>query len=157
MKSKQAAAKEEPIPPPLPFADPLEPREVPTCRRELLAWWMLSFANEPSSAVALSLSFSVLLEGLTKAIGHKPGLPGTPCDRKGPCVAFNLGSWEVSTSSFSLYVTGIARFVPMVLFVVVGPLADYCCFRKRMLISYTIVGAIASILVLGVFTPSIIK
>lgn len=137
-----------------PFADPDEERFIPTCKREMLAWWMLSFANEPLSTVALAFSLPLLLESLPRSIGHLPGSPGTRCSMTGPCVALRLGGYEVSTSSFALYVTAISRLMPIILFIFVGPLADFCCWRKRLLTVFTTVGSLAAMLFLTILTPS---
>lgn len=67
----------------------------------------------------------------------------------GPCVVYILGA-EINTASFALYTFSLSVLVQAILIISMSGAADHGSYRKKLLVTFAFVGAIASMCFLAV-------
>lgn len=153
----------------------------PTSKRELLGFYTYSFAAEVFVVCGLGAFIPITLEDLARAsstavLAHdhtKPckahnidqppsfsfastllsssGHGDSP--KTGQCV-FRILGFEVNTASFAMYTFSISVLLQALLVVTISGAADHGKYRKSLLITLAVTGAIATMLFLPV-TPAV--
>ncbi|KAF8939544.1 Autophagy protein 22 [Dissophora ornata] len=140
------------------------PVEPATTKKEIWAWYSYAFASEAYVVVALTSFIPITLEALASEQGH---LYGThePCVvhpnttdtttlgaaaalvMERPRCMISFGHLEVDTASFVMYLTSLAVFLQALTVVSISSMADYGSYRKKQLIIFSAIGAIATMLI----------
>ncbi|GMK55852.1 hypothetical protein CspeluHIS016_0209080 [Cutaneotrichosporon spelunceum] len=125
------------------------------------AWYWYAFAAEVFAACAMAIFLPITLEQMARDIGFEAPDYTRPCSKVKPlpgttpvaCRAHILGRW-VDTASFSMYVKSIAVFMQALGIISIGTLADCAYWRKRLLVSFAVMGsATASLFLILPGTP----
>lgn len=165
--SLDSSGAEQPPPPSYPGED-----TRPTSRKELLGFYAYSWAAEVFVVCGLGAFIPITLEDLARgsatavlASDHsKPCKPNglevttrqeADIPHKGgeQCV-FHVFGTEINTASFAMYTFSISVLIQALLVVTMSAAADHGRYRKRLLLMFAFVGAIASMLFLPV-TPAV--
>lgn len=141
----------------------------PTTRKELFGWYAYAWAAEPFIVSAVGTYVPILLEQFAREKGVRlsdhnipclapdttPLLPGNgtgllpPGDIGDPnrahqCVVEILGSYYIDTSSFALYTFSLSVLVQTLVVISMSGAADRGKFRKKLMVWFGIIGAIAT-------------
>ncbi|KAK0256850.1 Autophagy protein 22 [Friedmanniomyces endolithicus] len=139
----------------------------PTSRRELLGFYTYSFAAEVFVVCGLGAFIPITLEDLARgsatavlASDHTKPCKVHGLDARGAgankhalqqCVVRILGN-EVNTASFAMYTFSISVLLQALVVVTMSGAADHGRYRKTLLISFAVLGSVATMLFLPV-TP----
>lgn len=139
----------------------------PTSRKELLGFYAYSWAAEVFVVCGLGAFIPITLEDLARASAtavlasdhSKPCKPqgleirehGIPHKGGEQCV-FRILDAEINTASFAMYTFSVSVLIQALLVVTMSAAADHGRYRKRLLLMFAFVGAIASMLFLPI-TP----
>jgi UMF1 family MFS transporter len=154
----------------------------PTSKKELLGFYAYSFAAEVFVVCGLGAFIPITLEDLARAspsavLAHdhtkscrahgiersldadstsifSRGDLHDPASRKGAQCVFSLLGWEMNTASFAMYTFSISVLIQAILVVTMSGAADHGRYRKKLLIGFAVLGAIATMLYLPV-TPNL--
>ncbi|CAK7201061.1 Autophagy protein 22 [Sporothrix eucalyptigena] len=149
----------------------------PTSSKEILGWYMYSFASETYVICAIASFIPILLESLARENGVLLSDRTTPCGasdaapspadsslsstftnalfaRSGgssdsQCVVYVLGI-EINTASFAMYTFSISVLLQALLVVSISCAADHGNYRKKLLLGFAWTGSIAVMLYLAV-------
>lgn len=102
-------------------------------RREVFGWTMYDWANSAFSTTVVSVFFGPYLSAIAKSAADANGI-------------INLFGIPVAYDSLFTYCVSISVALQVLLLPVLGAIADYSHLRKRMLILFSTIGAIASML-----------
>lgn len=143
----------------------------PTSRKELLGFYAYSWAAEVFVVCGLGAFIPITLEDLARASAtavlasdhSKPCKPqglevatreaGVPHHKGGEQCVFHILGTEINTASFAMYTFSVSVLIQALLVVTMSAAADHGAYRKRLLLMFAFVGAIASMLFLPV-TPA---
>ncbi|KAK5135183.1 hypothetical protein LTR08_005570 [Meristemomyces frigidus] len=146
----------------------------PTSRKELLGFYTYSFAAEVFVVCGLGAFIPITLEDLARASAtavlandHSKPCKGTGIESPNStletrnaykhggsqCVFTVLGT-EVNTASFAMYTFSLSVLLQALVVVTMSGAADHGRYRKTLLITFAIVGSIATMLFL-VVTPAV--
>lgn len=145
----------------------------PTSRKELLGFYAYSWAAEVFVVCGLGAFIPITLEDLARGsatavlasdhskacrpngleVAAREAGSGTPHTGGEQCVFSIFGS-EINTASFAMYTFSISVLIQALLVVTMSAAADHGAYRKRLLLMFAFVGAIASMLFLPV-TPAV--
>lgn len=153
----------------------------PTSKKELLGFYAYSFAAEVFVVCGLGAFIPITLEDLARASptavlahdhtkscrahGIERSLDSSrasfvrgdlhdPASRKGAQCVFSLLGWEMNTASFAMYTFSISVLIQALLVVTMSGAADHGRYRKKLLVGFAVVGALATMLYLPV-TPNL--
>lgn len=144
----------------------------PTSRKELAGFYAYSFAAEVFVICGLGAFIPITLEDLargspsavlasdpTRSCKTKVDIPemaatfgGSRKHANNQCV-FRLLGLEINTASFAMYTFSISVLLQALVVVTMSGAADHGRFRKTMLLTFAVVGAIATMLYLPI-TPN---
>ena len=110
-------------------------------RREIFGWTMYDWANSAFSTTVVSVFFGPYLSSITKA----------SADAAGMVYLFGI---PIKYDSFFPYCVSLSILLQVFLLPVLGAIADYSHLRKRMLMTFSTAGAIATILMFFI-TPGL--
>ena len=102
-------------------------------RREIFGWTMYDWANSAFSTTVVSVFFGPYLSAIAKSAADANGL------------IYLLGI-PIAFDSLFTYCVSISVALQVVLLPILGAVADYSHLRKRMLVFFSTLGALASIL-----------
>ncbi|KAK5172979.1 Autophagy protein 22 [Saxophila tyrrhenica] len=142
----------------------------PTSKKELSGFYAYSFAAEVFVVCGLGAFIPITLEDLAResatavlasdhskscnARGIESNDPnGTPHRGGAQCV-FKIFGAEINTASFAMYTFSISVLLQALLVVTMSGAADHGRYRKKLLLGFAVVGAIATMFWLPV-TPSV--
>ncbi|KAI5361133.1 Putative MFS transporter superfamily [Septoria linicola] len=150
-----------------------------TSRKELLGFYTYSFAAEVFVVCGLGAFIPITLEDLARAsstavLAHDhtqscrahgidrrdlldPSLLFSRADHekaKGAQCVFQFLGLEVNTASFAMYTFSLSVLIQALVVVTMSGAADHGRFRKSLMITFAVIGAIATMLFLPV-TPSV--
>ncbi|KAK0305661.1 Autophagy protein 22 [Friedmanniomyces endolithicus] len=141
----------------------------PTSRKELLGFYTYSFAAEVFVVCGLGAFIPITLEDLARgsatavlASDHSRPCKVQGLDTRGAgankhalqqCVVRILGN-EVNTASFAMYTFSISVLLQALVVVTMSGAADHGRYRKTLLISFAVLGSVATMLFLPV-TPKV--
>lgn len=146
----------------------------PTSRKELLGFYTYGFAAEVFVVCGLGAFIPITLEDLARAsatavLAHdhsKPckvttiDIPDAAPDIRSvakhggaQCVVTVLGT-EINTASFAMYTFSLSVLLQALLVVTMSGAADHGRYRKTLLVTFAVVGSVATMLFLPV-TPAI--
>lgn len=144
-----------------------------TSKKELLGFYTYSFAAEVFVVCGLGAFIPITLEDLARdsatavlASDHsKPckakGVEvinsrqeSTPPPRSGTQCVFQIFGAEINTASFAMYTFSVSVLLQALLVVTMSGAADHGRYRKKLLLSFAFIGAIATMLFLPV-TPAV--
>ncbi|KAI1318161.1 Autophagy protein 22 [Mortierella claussenii] len=141
------------------------PVEPPTTKKEIWAWYSYAFASEAYVVVALTSFIPITLEALASEEGHLYGtnepcitrpnttdtsfLPATfePQMVERPRCMVSFGHLEVDTASFVMYLTSLAVLLQALTVVSISSTADHGSYRKKQLVVFSTIGAVATMLI----------
>jgi UMF1 family MFS transporter len=153
----------------------------PTSKKELLGFYAYSFAAEvfvvcglgafipitledlarasPTAVLAHDHTKSCRAHGIERSLGSSRdflvrGDLHDPASRKGAQCVFSLLGWEMNTASFASYTFSISVLIQALLVVTMSGAADHGKYRKKLLVAFAVVGALATMLYLPV-TPNL--
>ncbi|CAK7225425.1 Autophagy protein 22 [Sporothrix curviconia] len=150
----------------------------PTSAKEILGWYMYSFASETYVICAIASFIPILLESLARENGVLLSDRTTPCSasdvapsspssssaastlafalaaRSGTaadsqCVVYVLGI-EINTASFAMYTFSLSVLLQALIVVSISCAADHGNYRKSLLLGFAWTGSIAVMLYLAV-------
>jgi UMF1 family MFS transporter len=129
--------------------------ETPVSRSEKVAWWFTAFAAEPFAAGGLGLFVTSLVEALAAQAGFQTADPTQPCNvgEPGYNCSVKVGSLTVNTSSLVLYTSALGIITQLLIFLSLGPQADFGGRRKIFLLLFAWLGAVSALLFFGATTP----
>ncbi|KAG6123740.1 Autophagy protein 22 [Claviceps humidiphila] len=121
----------------------------PTSFKELLGWYMYGFAAEVYVVCGIGSFIPILLETLARENGVLLSDPTKSCgtsdsksDGDGQCVIYVLGI-EINTASFAMYTFSVSVLLQALLVVSIGCAADHGHYRKKLLLYFAWIGALA--------------
>lgn len=127
--------------------------------RQLLGWYATSFAAEPFLVSAVATYIPIFLEQLARnnavwAIDHRTPCMSVPTDDPGlgpvpvppPACVVKVLLWYIDTSSLPLYTFSVSVLVQTLVVISITGLADRGAHRKRLLVTFAVVGAASVIL-----------
>ncbi|PHH74150.1 hypothetical protein CDD80_3285 [Ophiocordyceps camponoti-rufipedis] len=122
----------------------------PTSRKELFGWYMYAFAAETYVICGIASFIPILLESLARENGVLLSDPTKPCgssDSKtdnddGQCVVYVLGL-QINTASFAMYTFSLSVALQALLVVSISCAADHGNYRKKLLLAFAWIGALA--------------
>ncbi|TQS36219.1 hypothetical protein Golomagni_03335 [Golovinomyces magnicellulatus] len=130
-------------------------------RKELVGWYMYSFAAEVFIMCGIGTFIPITLEQLARENGMLQSDNTTPCgsnsfhssgklsssglDSSATCVVYILGI-PVNTASFAMYSFSISVLFEALLVISISGAADYANIRKRLLLIFAYSGAISTML-----------
>ncbi|KAF9114478.1 Autophagy protein 22 [Mortierella sp. AM989] len=133
---------------------PLEPA---TTKKEIWAWYSYAFASEAYVVVALTSFIPITLETIASEQGHlygtnepcisRPNTTETATADERPRCMISFGRLEMDTASFVMYLTSLAVLLQALTVVSISAMADHGSYRKKQLIVFSAVGAIATMLI----------
>lgn len=153
----------------------------PTSRKELLGFYAYSFAAEVFVVCGLGAFIPITLEDLARAsstavLAHDHSqscrphgldkrsmlfdatgsvlMRGDHDKTKGAQCVFQILGIEVNTASFAMYTFSLSVLIQALLVVTMSGAADHGRFRKSLMITFAVIGAVATMLFL-VVTPSV--
>ena len=146
----------------------------PTSRRELLGFYTYSFAAEVFVVCGLGAFVPIILEELARAsatavlakdhnrpcqgpnlgIERSTGETRNASNPGGTQCVFNLLGTEINTASFAMYTFSLSVLLQALVVVTLSGVADHGQYRKTLLVTFAIVGSIATMLFLTV-TPKV--
>ncbi|EFW99634.1 autophagy protein [Grosmannia clavigera kw1407] len=140
----------------------------PTSSKEILGWYMYSFASETYVVCAIASFIPILLESLARENGvllsdrttpcnaatHRqsassPSTPSNLAAASSACVVYVLGI-EVNTASFAMYTFSISVLLQALLVVSISCAADHGNYRKTLLLVLAAIGSVTVMLFLAV-------
>ncbi len=145
----------------------------PTSQKELWGWYSYGWAAEVFAICAMGSFLPITLEQLARERGVLLKDKTTPCsagwkagdgitpnttiletpkhrhNELPACVVYVLGA-EVNTASFAMYTFSISVLVQALLIISMSAAADHGRFRKTFLLAFAFIGAIATMLFIGV-------
>ncbi|KAI9636802.1 autophagy-related protein 22-like protein [Dioszegia hungarica] len=130
--------------------------------RHVRAWYCYAFAAEVFAACAMAIFLPITLEHMARDVGFVSPELLRPCseviagsseDELLVCKARIMGVW-IDTASFSMYVKSVAVALQALCIISVGPLADSPYWRKQLLVTFALLGAISGILFLALPSSS---
>jgi len=125
-------------------------------KKELRAWYLFSFAAEPTWAAVNAIFFPVILQALANGAAFQLDHT-TPCNVNttgtNPCVV-QVGSWWIDTSAYPIYINSLAVFIQAIFFVSFSSLADHGNLRKIFMIVLGILSSIVNLLFLVIVSSS---
>ncbi|KAK7546587.1 autophagy-related protein 22-2 [Phyllosticta citricarpa] len=155
-------------------AAPLYPGEdtTPTSRRELFGFYIYGWAAEVFVVCGVGSFIPITLEQLAREVGVLHSDKTTPCKSsfnvptphpqgllsKPPspdaaqCVVYVLGA-EINTASFAMYTFSISVLVQALLIISMSGAADHGEYRKTLLVTFAVIGSVATMLFLPVTPP----
>ncbi|KAF9351072.1 Autophagy protein 22 [Mortierella sp. AD094] len=137
------------------------PIEPATTKKEIWAWYSYAFASEAYVVVALTSFIPITLEALASEEGHLYGT-NEPCVSRPnttdtataaaaaaerPRCMISFGHLEMDTASFVMYLTSLAVLLQALTVVSISSMADHGSYRKKQLIVFSAIGAIATMLI----------
>ncbi|PKY02909.1 MFS general substrate transporter [Aspergillus campestris IBT 28561] len=145
----------------------------PTSKKELAGWYSYGWAAEVFTVCAMGSFLPITLEQMARDRGVLLSDKRTPCSttwhgsgtsamdrdtltsvsRTSQCVVDVLG-FEINTASFAMYTFSLSVFVQAILIVSMSGAADHGNHRKMLLVTFALIGSIATMLFLSV-TPSV--
>lgn len=143
-----------------------------TSKKELLGFYVYSFAAEVFVVCGLGAFIPITLEDLARASAtavlasdhSKPcraqgievssSSPTEPVHHGGTQCVFKLFGAEINTASFAMYTFSVSVLLQALLVVTMSGAADHGRYRKKLLLSFAAVGAVATMLFLPV-TPGV--
>lgn len=142
----------------------------PTSKKELLGFYTYSWAAEVFVICGLGAFIPITLEDLARASAtavlaadhSKPcraqGLesvsPDVPKHHGGTQCVFKVLGVEMNTASFAMYTFSISVLLQALVVVTMSGAADHGRYRKRLLVTFAVVGAIATMMFLPI-TPGV--
>jgi UMF1 family MFS transporter len=141
-----------------------------TSKKELSGWYAYGFAAEVFVICGIGSFIPITLEQLARENGVLLSDRTTPCGAStlppvghaaevniakdtGQCVIYVLGM-EINTASFAMYTFSLSVLLQALLVVSISCAADHGNYRKRLLLIFAFIGAIATMLFLPV-VPSV--
>jgi UMF1 family MFS transporter len=145
----------------------------PTSKKELSGFYSYSFAAEVYVICGLGAFIPITIEDLargspsavlardhTKSCKTKVDIPEIAAtllskgrsDTNNQCV-FSLLGFEINTASFAMYTFSVSVLIQALVVVTMSGAADHGSHRKRMLLTFAVVGAVATMLYLPI-TPN---
>lgn len=143
----------------------------PTSKKELLGFYTYSFAAEVFVVCGLGAFIPITLEDLARGsatavlakdrtqpckargISHVQSRQNAPHTSGNQCV-FQVFGMEINTASFAMYTFSLSVLLQALLVVTMSGAADHGRYRKKLLLIFAFIGAIATMLFLPV-TPAV--
>ncbi|KAJ5141007.1 Major facilitator superfamily domain general substrate transporter [Penicillium atrosanguineum] len=133
---------------------------TPTSHREILGWYSYGIAAEVFAVCGVGSFLPLTLEQLAREHGTIPNSnqpcwgPGAPEKQNGgdQCVVGFLGL-QINTASFAMYTFSLAVLIQALTLISFSALADYGNNRKTLLLSFGLIGSVASMLFVFVAPP----
>ncbi|KAK9479787.1 autophagy-related protein 22-like protein [Lipomyces japonicus] len=133
----------------------------PTTRKEILGWLSFALAAEPYVVAAVGIYLPIILEQLARdnsvsAKDHSmpcnweisepvdPPYGPTPPETDHRCVIYAFGAY-IDPASYALYTFSISVFFQAIVVISMSGAADRGNFRKKLLITFSVIGALSSI------------
>ncbi|CAG8505670.1 37096_t:CDS:2 [Racocetra persica] len=120
--------------------------DLPVTTKELYGWYLYNLACEVYYVAAITVFIPVVLEHLASQAGFELDHV-TPCNMSQinyKCQA-KFGTVFVDTASYSLYIISISVFLQAIVYIAFGSLADHGNYRKKFLLTFSYIGALATI------------
>ncbi|KAI8582825.1 hypothetical protein K450DRAFT_277729 [Umbelopsis ramanniana AG] len=117
----------------------------PTTQRELIAWYMYSWATDGWTAASSSVFMPIIMSTMGTLGGTNGRDPTKHCNLVDPCYV-QLGSAHVSPSSYALYITAIAVLVQAFIYIQLAAVADHSKHGKAFMIFFGFAGSITVLL-----------
>ncbi|CAG8524414.1 19699_t:CDS:2, partial [Cetraspora pellucida] len=120
--------------------------DPPVTTKELNGWYLYNLACEVYYVAAITVFIPIILENLASEAGFELDHV-TPCNTSQinyKC-DIKIGSSFFDTASYSLYVISISVFLQAIVYIAFGSLADHGNFRKKFLLTFSYIGAFATI------------
>ncbi|CCX30457.1 autophagy-related protein 22-like protein [Pyronema domesticum] len=134
----------------------------PTSRKELMGWYSYAWAAEVFVVCGIGSFIPVTLEQLARENGVLLSDPTIPCtgtprgvgapENSGQCVVYILGA-RINTASFAMYTFSISVLLQSLIIVSMSGAADHGAYRKQLLLTFAMIGSIATMMFITV-TPS---
>ena len=144
----------------------------PTSQKEISGWYSYGFAAEVFVICGVGSFIPIALEQLGRERGYLLSDPSKPCKgskfdltpptspspalqlrspkpEKGQCIINFLGA-RINTASFAMYTFALSVFIQALLIISISAAADHGRSRKTFLLSFALVGAVATMLFLVV-------
>ncbi|KAJ3291891.1 Autophagy protein 22 [Rhizoclosmatium sp. JEL0117] len=122
--------------------------------KELRAWYLFGGMADPIS-FAQGFFIPLIVNGLATGGGYMTDDHTKKCDTSitnYSCVV-PVGSGWMDTSSFYFYSVVVTTVLQLILFIGMGSVADHGNYRKKFMLGFSTLGAIACILFLAVIQP----
>ncbi|KKZ61831.1 autophagy-like protein 22-2 [[Emmonsia] crescens] len=143
-----------------------------TSKKELAGWYCYGWAAEVFTVCAMGSFLPITLEQMARDRGVLLSDKSTPCraswgtssdlssstasSPSGPrspktsqCVVYFLGM-QINTASFAMYTFSVSVFIQSLLIISMSGAADHGVYRKTLLLVFAVVGAVSTMLFLGV-------
>ncbi|KAJ3253198.1 Autophagy protein 22 [Chytriomyces hyalinus] len=120
----------------------------PVAPAEMRSWLFFGSTCSPITGVAFGFFIPLIIQALSAGSGFESTDHSKPCNTTAAnfsCVV-QMGSLYIDTTSVYFYSVTIAAILQMFLFVALGSLADHGATRKKLMLNFSIVGAVACIL-----------
>ncbi|OJD17846.1 hypothetical protein AJ78_02087 [Emergomyces pasteurianus Ep9510] len=144
----------------------------PTSKKELAGWYCYGWAAEVFTVCAMGSFLPITLEQMARDRGVLLSDKSTPCsaswgtasdlsssiasspsDPRSPktsqCIVYFLGM-QINTASFAMYTFSLSVLIQSLLIISMSGAADHGVYRKTLLLIFAVVGAVATMLFLGV-------
>ncbi|PGG95681.1 UMF1 family MFS transporter [Blastomyces parvus] len=144
----------------------------PTSKKELAGWYCYGWAAEVFTVCAMGSFLPITLEQMARDRGVLLSDKTTPCSASwkvtsdlltstasspsGPsspktsqCIVYFLGM-EINTASFAMYTFSVSVLVQSLLIISMSGAADHGVYRKTLLLVFAVLGAVSTMLFLGV-------
>eukprot|EP01084_Bolivina_argentea_P160467 279435_1 len=112
------------------FKDHEQPQ---TDKHEIWAWYCYDWANSPFSGVVMALLLPLLLSDLAEEYACSKTTYGCDINARdivsGEVVQVNVMGWESKATSYAAFMIGLASLIQAIIYLFVGPLADYGGYR----------------------------
>ncbi|KAL1958074.1 hypothetical protein VTO42DRAFT_5114 [Malbranchea cinnamomea] len=129
----------------------------PTSKKELAGWYSYGWAAEVFVVCAMGSFLPITLEQMARDRGVLLSDKTTPCTASWPssgtassmastksqCIIYFLGA-EINTASFAMYTFSISVLIQSLIIVSISAAADHGLYRKAFLLSFALVGSIAT-------------
>ncbi|KLJ11044.1 autophagy-like protein 22-2 [Blastomyces silverae] len=144
----------------------------PTSKKELAGWYCYGWAAEVFTVCAMGSFLPITLEQMARDRGVLLSDKTTPCSASwkvasdlfastasspsGPnspktsqCIVYFLGM-EINTASFAMYTFSVSVLIQSLLIISMSGAADHGVYRKTLLLVFAFLGAVSTMLFLGV-------
>ncbi|KAI9368210.1 autophagy-related protein 22-like protein [Aspergillus egyptiacus] len=145
----------------------------PTSKKELAGWYSYGWAAEVFTVCAMGSFLPITLEQMARERGVLFSDKTTPCAAtwhapvaslpvnaqnsgeasSSQCVVYILGA-EINTASFAMYTFSVSVLIQSILIISMSGAADHGSYRKKLLVTFAVVGSLSTMLFLPV-TPKV--
>ncbi|KAI8619730.1 autophagy-related protein 22-like protein [Chytriomyces sp. MP71] len=122
--------------------------DSPVTVSELRAWYLFGYCCDPLS-FCLAFFIPLICQGTAAGAGYEASNHSIPCNTtasKYDCVVKVNDNTYIGTSSFYFYGNVIATILNVALLIGLGSIADHGAWKKKFLLQFSTIGAVACLL-----------